>query len=68
MSEFVEETKFQYYAINADKKLVYGFDDLEEAKRYCNENKLKMNSRLTLRKNKIDINDLNNWADDYPEF
>lgn len=68
MSEFVEETKFQYYAMNNDNLLVYGFDDIEEAKSYCTKNSFKLKSRLSLKRLKIDFNNINNWSDNYPEY
>jgi hypothetical protein len=46
MSEFVEETKFQYYAMNKDNLIVYGFDDVNEAKTYCSKNSFKLKSIL----------------------
>ena len=68
MSEFVEETKFQYYAMNKDNLIVYGFDDVNEAKAYCSKNSFKLKSRLSLKRLKIDFNDINNWSDNYPEY
>lgn len=68
MSEFVEETKFQYYAMNKDNLIVYGFDDVNEAKTYCSKNTFKLKSRLSLKRLKIDFNDINNWSDNYPEY
>jgi hypothetical protein len=68
MSEFVEGTKFQYYATTKDKLIVYGFDDLNEVKQYCKKNNLECHNRLYLEKQKIDYNNINNWTDSYPEF
>ena len=45
MSEFVEETKFQYYAMNKDNLIVYGFDDVNEAKAYCSKNASKKSKK-----------------------
>lgn len=68
MSEFVEGTKFQYYATTKDNLLVYGFDDVNEVKQYCKKNKLEVHNRLYLEKKNINYNDINNWTDSYPEF
>ena len=68
MSEVVEATKFQYYATTKDNMLVYGFDDINEAKSYCKNNELKFHNRLYLEKHKIDYNNIDNWTDDYPKF
>lgn len=53
---------YKYYAMNDQNQLVYGFDDIQECKHYCNMNNYRMRSKLLLQKQKFDVEDLNNWS------
>lgn len=67
MSKIENEFEYKFYAVNKEKKLVYGFDDENEVREYCKINGYVMNKRNTLSRNKIDPNDYNNWSDDFVE-
>lgn len=61
------EFEYKFYAVNKEKKLVYGFDDENEVREYCKKNGYIMNKRNTLSRNKIDPNDYDNWSDEWVE-
>ena len=58
---------YKYYAMNDQNQLVYGFDDVKECKQYCNLYNYKMHSKLLLNKQKVNVEDLNNWSDNWEE-
>lgn len=58
---------YKYYAMNDQNQLVYGFDDVKECKCYCNLHNYKMHSKLLLNKQKVNVEDLNNWSDNWEE-
>lgn len=57
-----------YYAVNKKNKLIYGFDDLDEAKLYSKKNNFRVIAKNTLKKMYIDPSDYKFWSDEYPEF
>ena len=66
MSIEVESVEFAFYAVNDENKLVYGFDDESEIKKYCKDNHFKKFTRNGLKNKKINPANLENWTNDYP--
>ena len=62
----VEMYEFKFYCMDDNGKLVYGFDDQEEAKIYSQLKNYRIYKRNGLRNKKIDPNLVENWSDDYP--
>lgn len=59
--------EYKFYAVDSEKKLVYGFDDETEAREYCKVNKYIFNKRNTLSRNKIDPKKYENWSENWVE-
>ncbi|MBR4316261.1 MAG: hypothetical protein IKP65_04735 [Alphaproteobacteria bacterium] len=64
----MENWNFCYYAVNQDNKLIYGFDDIEEAKFYAKTNHFKVIAHKNLKKINVDPENYDFWNDDFPEF
>ena len=70
MNEFENCTRWSFYAITNDNKLVLGFSDEDDAKDYCRKYKFKMFTRNGLKNKKINPDIIDNWIDDevVPEY
>lgn len=61
---------FNYYICEKNsEKLIFGFDDLTEAKECENvdTSKYKLLAKSTIKKKKIDISNINNWTNYWPK-
>lgn len=59
----VQDFNFDYYVMTSKGKLVYGFDDIEEAKNYARVNHYRLCNKKNLEINPAVIE---NWTTNYP--
>lgn len=59
------EYDFDYYAVNQDNKLVYGFTDFVEAKFYCEDHQYKLMTKDQIKQQNIVNSNIDDWSDTY---
>lgn len=60
----IEDWQWDYYAVTMDNRLVMGFNDEKEVKKYCKKNHFKVFTKNGLKNKKIKANDINFWVYD----